>query len=147
MLAGLEPRLSRRKRILDGAGARIPNLRLAPALALAAQAVISADSQKLRGVANLFAAQLRSHVGKIDVAGVLVSSINPYVAASFASAVIVSDGSATAFRRKAAARRKANILHPVAKRRVHHHRLERRAGHVVFVQRAIQERLLFFVTL
>ncbi len=147
MLAGLEPRFRRRDRILDGVGARIPDFRRPPALAFAAETVISTQAQKFGGIANPFAAQLRSQVGKIDVAGVLVSSVNPNVAAGFASAVIIGNRSAAAFRRKPAAGRKTNVLHPVAKRGVHHQRLERRAGHVVFVQRAIQERLLFFVTL
>ena len=147
MLAGLEPGLSGSNCFLDGRATGVPNLGFATALPLAADAVISTQAQQYCRIVNFFSAKLRSHIRKIDIARFLISNINPYVAACLTTAVIIGDRSAAARGGKSAAGSKPNVLHPVAKGRVHHQCLESRTGNIVFVKRAIQERFIFSVVI
>src|SRR5437879_13881992 len=116
MRPGFQPRLRRGNRVLDCFAAGVPNLRLAPALALTADTVVRAQSHQLGSVANLHAAQLSSQVRKIDIARMLIGRIDSDVAARFASAIVISDRAATARRRKTAGGVKARVLHSGSKR-------------------------------
>src|SRR6266481_9959565 len=111
MRACLQPGLGGRNRTLDGVATRIPNLRLAPALAFAGKTVVSAEAEELRCIADLLSAQLRAHIGKIDVARLLICDIDSDVAARFTTAVIIGDRSAAAGRRKTSAGSEADVLH------------------------------------
>src|SRR6266478_5950036 len=125
--------------------AGVPDFRLTTALAFAGQSVICTEAQQFGSIADLFPAQLRAHVGEIDITGFLICDIDSDVAASFTTAVIVGDRPAAARGRKASTRSEASVLHSVAKSRVHHYGLEGRSRHVVFVECAIQERLFSLV--
>src|SRR5258706_13297719 len=115
MWAGFQPRLGGRDAALYRIGARVPDFRLAAALALGAEAVISTQPKQPGCVADLFSAQLCSHVGEIDVAGFLIGNINRNVTARLTRAIVIGNRPAAAGRRKASAGIETNVLHPVAK--------------------------------
>ena len=77
----------------------------------------------------------------------MISDVDPDIAAGFATTIVIGNGSAAPWRRKTSARRKTNVLHSVAERRVHHYRLKCRTWHVVFIEGAIQEWLFLLVVL
>ncbi len=147
MWAGFQPRLGRRDATLYGIGARVPDFRLAPALAFAAEAVISTEAEQPGCIADLFSAQLCSHVGEIDVAGFLISNINRNITARLTRTIVIGNRPAAAGRRKAPAGIEMNVLHSIAKCGVHHYCLESRTRHVVFVRRAIQKWLFLAVVI
>ena len=140
-----QPRLSRRQRVLDCLTTRIPNFRFASSLAFTTHAVVRAETEQLRRVANLWTSELSSKIREIDVARMLVSLIDAYVAARFATAVVVRDRLAATRGRESSTRSESRTLHSVAERGVHHHCFEGRTRYVVFAQRAIQKRLLFAI--
>src|SRR6267154_2755646 len=124
MRPSFQPRLSRGNSVLNCLAAGVPNFRFAAALALAADAVVSAKTNQFGSVANLHTTQLGSEIREIDVARMLIGRVDADIAARFATAVIVGDRAAAPGRRESASCGKASILHAVAKRRVHHQRLE-----------------------
>ena len=143
--ARFQPGLSRGQRILNRLTTRIPNFGFASSLAFTTHAVIRAEAEQLRRVANLCTAKLRSEIREIDVARMLVSLIDAYVAARLAAAVVVRDRLAATRGRESSTRSESRTLHSVAERGVHHHCFEGRTRYVVFAQRAIQQRLLFAI--
>src|SRR2546430_10356130 len=100
MWPGFQPGLGRGSRFWNCFGAGVPDFGFAPPLALAADTVVRAQAHQPGSVVNLHAAQLSSQVRKIDVARMLIGRIDSDVAARFAAAIVVSDCSATARRRK-----------------------------------------------
>src|SRR5216684_651309 len=115
MRACFQPGLGWRNCTLDGVATRIPDLRLAPALAFAGKTVVSAKAEELRCIADLLSAQLRAHIRKIDVARLLICDIDSDVAARFAPPFIIGDCPAAAGRQKPPAGSKPNFLHVLAK--------------------------------
>src|SRR5262245_35964049 len=97
MFAGLQPGFGRSNRVLDRSAAGVPNLGLAPSLTFATETVIRPEPDELCGFLNPRAAKLCSQIRKVNVARLLVGDIDADVAAGFAGAVVVRDGSTASF--------------------------------------------------
>src|SRR5712692_5134693 len=111
MRSSFEPGFSGRDCISELVSAGVPHFRFAATLAFAADAVISTQAHKFGSVVNPFASELRSHIGKIDVAGFLISDIDANIAASLAPTIIIGNRLAAAGRRKTHAGVEMNVLH------------------------------------